>query len=251
MKIRLIALSVVLLNSALVLWAQSADELVAKNVAARGGAEKLRAIKTMVMSGTISFGEEKSPITVKAWRPNQIREEFTVQGTELTRAFDGNTGWQIEKNGEESKLNLMSGGESDNIKEEAENAIEGPLLDYAKKGSKVEALGKDTVEGRPAYKLKITTRGGSSITQFLDGTTYLEIYEEIERSVNGKPMTIVEDVSDYREVGGVKFAHRFVSGPRENPQASTLQIDKMELNVPIAESVFAVPDAKVKSQKAN
>jgi len=232
---------VLLLFVAALGWGQTADELVAKNLAARGGAEKLRAIRSLVITGTISFGEQSSPITVKAWRPNQIREEFKVQGTEITRAYDGKTGWAIQKNGDQSKVSVLSGGDADNIAEEAENAIEGPLLDYAKKGSKVEALGKDTAGGKPVYRLKITTHTGTSITQFLDVVTYLEIHEAIERTVDGKLTLIVEDVGDYREVGGVKFAHRFVSGTQENPQASTLQIEKMELNVPIDSSVFALP----------
>src|SRR5262249_22971774 len=119
--------------------------------------------------------------------------------------------------------------------------IEGPLLDYAKKGSKAEFLGKDTVGGKPVFKLKITTKMGTSITQFLDASSYLEIHEEIERSANGKLVMIVEDVSDYRDVNGVKFAHRFVSGTKENPTASTLQIEKMQINVPVEAQTFAKP----------
>src|ERR1700690_374724 len=154
MKVERIAV-VVFVVAGIVAWGQTADVLGAKNLAARGGMEKLRAIRTMVLTGTISFGEQSSPIAVKAWRPNQIREEFKVQGTEVTRAYDGTIGWQIEKSGEESKVDMLHGGEADNIREEAENAIEGPLVDYAKKGSKVEALGRDTLGGKPVYKLKI------------------------------------------------------------------------------------------------
>jgi len=229
------------------LSAQTADELVAKNLEARGGADKLRAVQTIVITGTISFGNQTSPIHVKIRRPHQILEEFTVQNTEITRAYDGTSGWQSEKSGDHSKVDALVGGEADNIREEAENAIEGPLLDYAKKGSKIEALGKDTVGGKPVYKLRITTHMGTSITQFLDASTYLEVYEEIERTVNGKLMLIVEDVSDYREVGGIKFAHKFVSGSKEDPQASTFQVDKMEIGVPVDASVFVMPQAAPKS----
>lgn len=231
--------SVVIVSLALVVssMAQTADELIVKNLAARGGPDKLRAIRTIAMTGTISFGDASSPLTVKAGRPNQIREDFAIDGTSITRAYDGKSGW--EKKGEQARS--LEAGELNNIREEAENAIEGPLLDYAAKGSKAEALGKVDLNGKPAYKLKITTGLGTSITQFLDATTYLEIHEEIERSANGSVVTIVEDVGDYRDVNGVKFAHRFVSGTRENPAASTLQIEKMQLNVPIQPSLFDKP----------
>src|SRR5258708_2836079 len=226
--------SAILLLTSAISFSQTADELIARNLAARGGAEKLRAIQTMVMTGTISFGETSSPITVKVQRPNQIREEFTLDGAQMVRAYNGASGWE-SKGGQARNL---VGGELDNIREEAENAIEGPLLDYAQKGSKMESLGKDTLGGKSVFKLKITTSLGTGITQFLDANSYLEIHEEIERSVNGKLLTIVEDVGDYREVGGAKFAHRFVSGTRDNPTGSTLQIDKMQLNVPVAAGTF-------------
>ncbi len=215
-------------------WAQTVDQLVAKNLAARGGAKKLRAIQTMLMTGTISFGDARSPLTVKVRRPNQIREDFQVQGADIARAYDGAAGWEMQA----GQVRELTDGELDNIREEAEYAIEGPLLDYAKKGSKAEVLGKDTVEGKPVYKLKITTRLGTSITQFLDASSYLEIHEEIERSASGKLITIVEDVGDYRDVDGVKFAHRFVSGTKEIPAASKLQIEKMQLNVAVDMTAF-------------
>jgi hypothetical protein len=229
--------TIVLAMLALPAYSQTADELVARNLAARGGAEKLRSIQTMTMSGTISFGDASSPLSVKVRRPSQIREDFKIDGSDMTRIYDSALGWEVH--GE--KVRQLEGGELDNIREEGENAIEGPLLNYAKKGSRIEALGKAEVNGKAVYKLKITTNLGTSITQFLDASNYLEIHEEIERSANGKLMIIVEDVGDYREVSGVKFAHRFVSGSKENPTASTLQIDKMQFNVPIDAGVFAAP----------
>ena len=226
-------------------WAQTADELVVRNIEARGGAQKLHAIQTMLMTGTISFGDSSSPITVQVKRPNLIREQFKVRQVDIVRAFDGTVGWQSEKGDTgAAKVEELKAGDLDNIKEEAENAIEGPLLDYTKKGSKAEFLGKDTFDGKPVYKLKITTHMGTTITQFLDTTTYLEIHEEIERSANGKVILIVEDVGEDGEVDGVKFAHLFVSGPKDNPKASKLQIDKMQLNAPLDAGVFAMPQSE-------
>ncbi len=232
---------VVFLLISVACWAQTADELITKNLTARGGAEKLRAIQSMLMTGTINFGDQSSPLTVKVRRPGQIREDFTVQGTDMSRAYDGAAGWEMQKSMDGPKVRALSDGELDNIREEAENAIEGPLLDYGKKGSKAEYLGKDTVEGKPVHKLKITTKLGTTITQFLDASSYLEVHEEIERSVDGKIAVIVEDVGDYRDVDGVKFAHLFVSGTRENPKGTKLQIEKMQLNVPVEASVFGSP----------
>ncbi len=194
----------------------------------------------MLIAGTISLGDASSPLTVKVRRPNQIREDFQVQSTDVARAYDGASGWEMQA----GQVRELTDGELDDIREEAENAIEGPLLDYAKKGSKAEFLGNDTVGGKPVYKLKITTRFGASITEYLDASSHLEIHEEIERSANGKLVTIVEEVGDYRDVDGMKFAHRFVSGPKENPSAITLQVEKMHLNVLVDAGAFEKPQKK-------
>src|SRR3954470_20891231 len=76
--------------------AQTVEDLIAKNLAARGGAKKLRAIQTLSMTGTISFGDASSPLTVKVRRPNQIREDFKIDGADMTRAYDGSAGWETK-----------------------------------------------------------------------------------------------------------------------------------------------------------
>jgi len=87
--LRLTSTILLLISAISLCQAQAADELIAKNLAARGGAEKLRAIQTMVMTGTIGFGGTTSPITVKVRRPNQIREEFRIDGADMVRAYNG------------------------------------------------------------------------------------------------------------------------------------------------------------------
>jgi hypothetical protein len=237
--------------TAVACWGQTADELIAKNLAARGGAEKLRAIRTLQLLGNLSFTDQPMPYRVRAKRPGMIREDIQEPGGDLARAYDGKLAWQrlTTKKNLRAKATSLSDGALENLRQEGENAIEGPLLDYAKKGSKVEVLGPDNVGGRPVSKLKITTKAGSMITQFLDAETFLEIHEEIERSINGKTTLIVEDVSDYRDVGGVKFAHKFVSGTKAKPNSSTLQFDKIELNVPLADSVFGMPGGATGGQR--
>jgi hypothetical protein len=82
---------VALLGFAAASSAQTADELVAKNIAARGGPEKLRAIHTMTMAATISFGPQgSSPLTVHAMRPDKIREDFKIDGKPSMRAWRNN-----------------------------------------------------------------------------------------------------------------------------------------------------------------
>ncbi len=220
--------------------AQSADDLVAKNIAARGGAAKLHSVQTMTMDGTISFGPDaSSPLTVHVMRPDKIREDFNIDGRPSVRAYDGKIGWQDMPGG--NGVEELSGGALENIRDEGENAIEGPLLDYAAKGNKVEYLGKDSVDGKPCFKLKTTLKGGTTIVQYLDAGSMLEIHEEIDRDVNGQRVTIIEDVGDYRDVDGVRLAHSFVSGTKDDPGRTKLSIAKFTLNQPIEATVFVKP----------
>ena len=229
-----------LVSGAIPAGAQTADDLVAKNLAARGGAAKLHAVQTMTMEGTISFGPDASaPLTVHVMRPDKIREDFKIEGRPSVRAYDGKIGWQDMPGGK--GVEKLSGGALENIRDEGENAIEGPLLDYAAKGNKVEYLGQDSVDGKPCFKLKTTLKGGTTIVQYLEAVSMLEIHEEIERDVNGQRFVIVEDVRDYRDVDGVKLAHSFVSGTKEDPGRTKLIIEKFKLNQPIEATVFVKP----------
>jgi hypothetical protein len=220
---------------------QTADEIVAKNLAARGGLEKLRAIRTMVLTGRISLGPDaEGPITVRLVRPVSIREDFTIQGSAGARAYDGHTGWQIVP-GSGKGPQPLSGPDLANLQDEALNGIDGPLADYAAKGNRVEFLGTADVEGQRCYRLKVTLKTGRVMYQYLDAQSFLEVREEIERTLNGKLVTLEEEVGDYRETGGILFAHSFVSGLKGNPLRSRLSIEKIELNPAIDPAVFQMP----------
>src|SRR4030081_1101381 len=75
--------------------AQTAEELVAKNTQAKGGIEKIKAIKTLRMSGKVQSGGFTAQIEEKSKVPAALRQNFTVEGMTAIEAYDGSTGWQI------------------------------------------------------------------------------------------------------------------------------------------------------------
>ena len=218
--------------------AQTVDEIIAKNLAARGGIKKLRAIRTMVVTANLETPGGAGPLTVKLGRPDKIREDLTLNGVETVRTFDGAAGWILTRKAGAEDVKALEGGDLENLRDEGANGIDGALADYKKKGNHVEVAGAAVVDGKTCYKLKVTLRSGHIQYQFLDTNTYLEIHEEIEREFNGKQMVIEETVGDYREEGGVLFAHKYVSGVAGRPQRSTLTYEKVELNLPLDNSVF-------------
>ena len=70
------------------------DEIVARNLQARGGLERLRAVQAITMKGLMQAANGTDlPTTLYMQRPNRIRQEVTVNGRLAIQAFDGERGW--------------------------------------------------------------------------------------------------------------------------------------------------------------
>ncbi len=221
-------------------FSQSADELIAKNIQARGGMEKMKAIKTLRMTGkfeggggfTAAVGQENE-------RPDLIRETFVLQGMTAVQAYDGTTGWQIQPFGGKKDPELM--GEDDLRDLLLDADFDGPLVDYKEKGNTVEYLGHDVVDGDDALRLKITLRNGDIIYDYLDPDTFIEIRKEIQQFIRGSVRDRVVGLGSYKPVAGVMFPFSMSQGPKNNPDAQTVTVQKIEANVTIDPADFALP----------
>ncbi len=221
-------------------YSQAADELIAKNIQARGGIEKMKAIKTMRMTGkfnggggfTASVGQENQ-------RPNLLRETFRLQGMTSVQAYDGSTGWQIQPFGGKKDPELM--GEDDVRDLLLDADFDGPLVDYQAKGSTVEYLGHDVVDGDDALRLKITLKNGDIIYDYLDPDTFIEIRREIQQFIRGSVRERVVGLGSYKPVAGVMFPFSISQGPKNHPDDQTTTIQKMEPNVTIDPADFMLP----------
>ena len=76
--------------------AQTLDEVLAKNFKAKGGLDKIKAVQTIRMTGTMTVGPGiEAPFVLEQKRPNMLRMEFIVQGMTVVQAYDGKVGWQL------------------------------------------------------------------------------------------------------------------------------------------------------------
>lgn len=221
-------------------YSQTADELIAKNIQAKGGMEKIKAIKNLRMTGkfqggggfTASVGQENA-------RPNQIRQTFSLQGMTAVQVFDGTTGWQIQPFGGKKEPELM--GEDDLRDLLLDADFDGLLVDYKEKGSTVEYLGHDVVDGDDALRLKVTLKNGNVIYDYLDPDTFIEIRKDIQQFIRGSVRDRVVGLGCYKPVGGVMFPFSISSAPKNHPDAQTSTVQKMEVNVTIDPADFALP----------
>jgi outer membrane lipoprotein-sorting protein len=222
--------------------AQTTSQILSKVYVARGGLTRIRALRSERVSGTISFGSEASgPFSVELKRPMKMRMTLNVQNQTMIRVYDGTQGWA--NNPFAGKLNPDSMAEEDlkNISEEAD--FDGPLIDYAKKSSKVELVGKDKVEDKEVWRVRLTTKNGDVRYYLFDAQTFLLLKWEGKRRANGKEYPIESYFHDYRDVEGLKFAFEIDSGSSATELTQKLVIDKVELNMNFPDSDFTKPSA--------
>jgi hypothetical protein len=221
-------------------FSQTADELIAKNTEAKGGMEKIKAIKTMRMTGKFEGGGGfTAAVSQENERPDLVRETFTLQGMTAVQAYDGTTGWQIQPFGGKKDPELM--GEDDMRDLLLDADFDGPLVDYKDKGNTVEYLGHDVVDGDDALRLKVTLKNGDLIYYYLDPDTYLEIRKEIQQFIRGSVRDRVVDLGSYKPVAGVMYPFSISQGTKAHPDDQTETVQKMEPNVTIDPADFALP----------
>lgn len=240
MRHRLLTAVVLALVCALPASAQTVDEIIAKNIEAKGGLDRLAAIKTLRMTGTMTVGPGvEAPFVMEFKRPNQMRMDITVQGMTVTQAFNGKAGWMV---------NPMTGRtEAESVPPEALKMMEeqadfdGPLVDYAAKGHAVQLVGKAQVGDAGTYQLRITFKNGDVRHYYLDAARYLEVRVEGKATVRGSEMETEGIIGDYREVAGVMFPHSMESAPKGSPQKQKMTVTKVEVNPEIDDSRFQMP----------
>jgi hypothetical protein len=226
---------------------QTADELIAKNIQAKGGMEKIKAIKSVRQVGKFDLGGGFRAAAVQEnQRPNLLRQTFSIQGMTAVQAYDGSTGWQIQPFQGHKDPELM--GEDDLRDMQLESDFDNPMVDYKEKGNTVDYLGHDIVDGDDALRLKVTLKNGDLVYYYLDPDTFLEIRKEIQQTIRGSIRERVVDFGSYKPVNGVMFPFSVATGSKSNPGAQTFTAEKIEANTSIADSDFAVP-ASLKAAK--
>ena len=222
--------------------AQTAEELINKNIQAKGGLDRIKSARTRLATGRVRGGGRRVSVAVfkqMNMRPNLVRNNFTLQGMTAVQAYDGSVGWQTQPFRGRKEPELMG---EDNVRDLLLAAdFDGPLVDYAAKGNTIEYLGHAEVDGDDALRLKVTLKNGDIIYFYLDPDTDLEIREEIQQFIRGSVRERVVELGSYKAVDGVMYPFSISEGPRNNPGAQVTSIEKIQVNVPLQESDFALP----------
>src|SRR5213080_1659106 len=221
------------------------DELVAKNIEAKGGATSTKNLQTLRATGKLLVpvqGQiELGYVQIKK-RPDEVRTEASLQGMTQIQAYDGKEGWRVSPFFGRKDPERMS---VDDVKALIENSeIDGPLVDWKTKGSSVEYLGTEDVEGTPAHKLKVVRKNGDVSFVYLDPDHFLEIRVLTQRMRHGAHEEVEADLGDYEKAGGVFVPTSIDSGRKGAPDKQRIIIDKVEANVPVDDAKFHFPASK-------
>jgi hypothetical protein len=237
---KFLILSALLLFPCAVL-AQTAEEIVTKYLSARGGHDKIKAVHSERVIGTISFGAGVDGLfVVERERPLKMHMELSLNGATMIRVYDGKSaGWIYNPFTKDPSVEPMTEADLRNIFDEAD--FEGPFVDYKQKGNQIEFAGKTEVEGKPAYKIKLTNKNGDVSNFSFDAATYLILKWEGNRRVGDKDQPSESFFRDYREVEGLKYPFLIESRSPGTDQSQKLVADKLEVNISIDEAHFGKP----------
>jgi outer membrane lipoprotein-sorting protein len=250
----------------------TATQIVDKNVAARGGLQAWRAVQSLSMSGKMEAGgndrpgipmpgekavakvvphrpaeQVQLPFVLDLKRPRKMRLELQFNGQTALQVFDGSNGWKLRPFLNRREVENYSEAELKSAASEAE--LDGFLVDYAEKGTKVELDGTEKVEDRDTYRLKLTLKGGQSIHLWVDAETFLETkLEGHPRRLDGKYYPVEVYYRDFRSVQGLKLPYlletvvKNVPGVRDPHGVSEkITIEQVQVNPKLEDALFAKP----------
>jgi len=223
--------------------AQTADEIINKHLQARGGKDKIKAVQSVRMTGKLVMGQGmEAPITMELARPNKMRMEFTLQGMTGIQAYDGKGGWSVMPFMGKTEPEAMS---DDDIKQAEDQAdMDGMLVDYKDKGHQVEYVGKEDVEGTPAYKLKVTKKNGDVVNVYIDADSYMEIKQAGKLKIRGQELESQSTFGDFKTVDGLVFPFSIEQKAQGAPAGMVISVSKIEVNPTLETSRFTMPAAK-------
>jgi hypothetical protein len=256
---------------------RAAVPIIEKNVAARGGLRAWRAVQTMSMSGSMDAGKVRDPaaaamamqrsagrtpaerrqavleggkedtgkmvqlpFVMEMERPRKVRLEIQFNGQTAVQVFDGTNGWKLRPFLGRHEVEAYTAEEQQAASEQQD--LDGPLIDYAAKGNKVEFEGTGQVEGRDAHKFKLTLKDGQVRHVWIDAQTFLDVkIDGSPRRLDGKYHAVETYFRDYRSVDGLMVPYVVETRVEGVEGSEKITVERVALNPKLEASRFERP----------
>jgi hypothetical protein len=259
----------------------TAEQIVEKHVAARGGLQAWHAVQTMSWSGEMEAGTADSvarsesyirqtwgkrsgqaraqmaapdqpnkeaarqvelPFVLEMKRPGMSRVELQFGGKTAIQVYDGKGGWLNRPYLNREDWEPFS---AEQIREsQGKWDLDGPLLDHAAKGTKVALEGVEPVDGHPSYKLKLTLKNGTVQHVWIDSHSFLDVkIEGTPRRMDGKIRPVWITQRDFRSVQGVMVPFMLETAVDGYSDTHKMVIEKIAVNPKLDDARFTKPKA--------
>ena len=232
-RIKKACLALLLLASVNAVKAQTVDEVIDKFITASGGKEKLMALNSLKMEGSLltTQGAEVG-INITVLNGKGARTDISIPGmAEGYRIMTPTKGWNFLPF---QGMTAPQEADEDQVKmQQSQLDLQTPFLNYAAKGHKVELLGKEKVDGADCYKITITYKNGKAATLFIDATTYYRVKSVINVKINGKDTEVVNTYSDFK-----KTPEGYLFPYSQSNSTGTINYTSIEVNKPVDENIF-------------
>ncbi|MEP6949816.1 MAG: hypothetical protein ABI863_11100 [Ginsengibacter sp.] len=238
MSFKKISFFLLLLCFSLVSNAQTVDEIITRYIAFTGGNDRWKTIKTMVISGTYNYGGMEFPFISYSKAPDLYKYIVGGNGKHFAQAFDGKKGWKIDEFKNETKEIILTGRPALAMANEADVELESPFINYQNKGCQAIKEGKDTIDGKACFKVVFIRNKADTETYFFN----MNDFELVKKQAVSKNAELDNSMletfySNYQTVQGLKMPFKSVSKIKEQT-ILTITIKKVELNIPIQDSIF-------------
>ncbi len=218
--------------------ALEADEIVKKHVEAIGGSKNIGALETLHAKGRLEQGGIELPFSLWMKRPNKSRVDVGPMGQVAIVGYNGKTVWWVNR--------LLGITEPTQMPEEYAKVVlrwtdfESPLVDYEKKGHRVEYEGEEKVEAGALHKIKLTLSIGDVWHVYIDGNTYLEVKRTFQQTYGGQSKEVTTWFRGYALVNGVNV-YRVIEGEGLDGTPYTMTFLTFEANTPVGDARFEKP----------
>jgi len=220
--------------------AQNLDEIVAKHIAAMGGADKLSKLTGIRISAEMDIMNMKVPIITTIVQDKGFRSETTIQAMTIVQAINGNTGWVINPLTGQTKATALP---EDAIKSmNAETDLTG-LYNYKQKGYTLALDGEEDLAGAKVYKVTMTLKNGVKRINYISKDTFYILKIIVQTTINGQEIKSENIQSDFRQVDGIYYPFTSEVTTSAMPGSKmAIRISTLEVNPKIDESIFAMPN---------
>lgn len=216
----------------------TADQLIRKNIAARGGESAWQQVVSMTMTGRMDVGQGMQvPYTMELKRGRKVRVEILFAGKTAVQVYDGTNGWKLRPFLGRSDVEPYTAEERQ--KAAMDSDIDGLLIGYAAKGTKAQIENVEKVEGHDAYKVKLTLKGGQERRVWIDAESYLELKIDGTRRLDGKQKVVSTYFHDYRTVDGLRIPFVYETAVDGVKTSERIDVEKIVVNSKLDDTLFA------------